>query len=73
MNGFALRLVLKQRHKGTWKWPNFVLLYNMFWKNISIPIKPEGNYNMVDVLFSNDEIFSPEKKLLNLCLNVQAI
>ena len=22
MNGFALRLVLKQRHKGTRKWPN---------------------------------------------------
>ena len=21
MNGFALRLVLKQRHKATWKWP----------------------------------------------------
>ena len=20
-NGFALRLALKQRHKGTWKWP----------------------------------------------------
>ena len=20
MNGLALRLVLKQRHKGTWKW-----------------------------------------------------
>ena len=21
MNGFALRLDLKQRHKATWKWP----------------------------------------------------
>jgi len=46
----------------------FVLLYNTFWKNICIPVKPEGNYNVTDVLFSNEEIFSSAENLLNYVL-----
>ena len=33
-NGFAVRLALKQRHKGTQKWPNF--LANTWITSISI-------------------------------------
>ena len=41
MNGFALRLVLKQRQKGTWKWPITVQRpVSGRSRNVFIPIKP---------------------------------
>lgn len=46
--------------------------YNIFWKNICIPMKPGGNYNIIVVLFSNEEIFSC-RKFIKPCLNIQDV